>query len=653
MIDIAGRLLGRQRNREEATLNLDAMTAALAVLPQGLALFDSEDRLVYCNDAFRDVFEAVDDPIPVGVKYATIMRGAAVKGRIAGVRHDEHAWLEERLQAHRSAESDFVLTLKAGHSFAVTERRLSTGGAVLIAANITDYERREAASRTSEQKARAMLDSVFDGVMTIGADGVVDTVNARAAEIFGRPVDAIIGNAVATLIPDVLLSDLTDPGRLGTIRALKGLGQGGAPLDLEVAVSALPDTWSLPDRRKESRKTFVATLRDVTEQRALARQLQQAQRMDAIGTLAGGIAHDFNNILSIIMGYGALIQQDLPQGSEARENADMVVQAARRARELVEQILTFSRRTDDQAKQAFDPKPVVKEVLKLIRSTVPVSIEIDQDITDRGLLVVGNVSQLHQVLMNLCTNAAHAIGDAPGRLRVSLDARHFGAQEAAAWGVEAGDYVHLAVSDSGDGIAPPVLERVFEPFFTTKERGQGTGLGLAVVHGIVTDHGGVVRAESPPGEGATFHVVLPLATAEARQQDGPAAEAVPTGAARILFVDDEALIVRMGQKILSRLGYTVVGASDSEEALEAFRAAPESFDLLITDQTMPGLTGDMLIREVRALRPDLPVILCTGYSQTMDAEKAAEMGIDAFVMKPLEGDEVGRIVSRVLAGGRA
>ena len=646
------RLLGRDGGPDDG-LNLDALSAALDEVPAGFAFFDPEDRLVSCNPAFREVFESGDDPIPVGAKYAVVFRAAAVKGRIDGVRRDEESWLEERLKAHDAGANRFTLTLRTGRVFEIDERRLPDRSTAMTLLDVTDYERRDAASSTNEQKARAMLDSVFDGVLTIGADGVVDSANARAADIFGRTIETVIGNTMSLLVPDVPLADFLEVDALGSIREFRGRKASGESLNLDIAISELPDTWSLQDRRRETRKTFVATIRDVTEQKALARQLQQAQRMDAIGTLAGGIAHDFNNILGIIMGFGSLIQQDLAEGSETRENADMVVQAARRARELVEQILTFSRHSDEQTKLPFDPKPVVKEVLKLIRSTVPATIEIAQEITAQEGRLVGDVSQLHQIIMNLCTNAVHAMGSGPGRLSVSLLETHLDGSEAAAWGVSPGTYWHFGVGDTGDGIPADVLDRVFEPFFTTKERGQGTGLGLAVVHGIVTDHGGVVRVESPPGEGARFHVLLPLVALEQVDVVTTAAASAPAGNGRILLVDDEDLIVRMGQKMLSRLGYTVVGATDAEEALETFRADPEAFDLLMTDQTMPGLTGDALIREVRQIRPAMPVVLCTGYSQVMDAEKAKEMGIDAFVMKPLEGDQVGQIVSQVLAERRS
>ncbi len=327
---------------------------------------------------------------------------------------------------------------------------------------------------------------------------------------------------------------------------------------------------------------------------------------------------------------------------ETRENLDMVVRAARRARDLVEQILTFSRRSERE-RRPLDPKPVFEEALKLLRSTLPATIEIRTHIDEAPMQLLADPSQLHQVMMNLCTNAAHAMREAGGGLEVSVE-RVRGALD----GETAGAALKLSVADTGAGMDADTAARIFDPFFTTKERGQGTGRGLAVVHGIVTEHGGTIDVASRPGEGATFTVYLPIHAAAASAAEEPAAKAPPRGRGRILFVDDEVPIVRMGQKILGRLGYTVVGATESEEALDAFREAPAAFDLLVTDQTMPGLTGDALIAEVRKLRPDIPVILCTGYSQKMDEETAKSAGIDTFVMKPLEGGELGWAVARAL-----
>ena len=266
------RLLGRNGALADEP-NLEALRAALGDVPAGFALFDPEDRLVICNPVFREVFESGDDPIPDGAKYATVFRGAAVKGRIDGVRRDEEGWLDERLRAHGAGPNRFTLTLRTGRVFEVDERRLPNNSTAMTLLDVTDYERREAASSTNEQKARAMLDSVFDGVLTIGADGVVDSVNARAAEIFGRTIETIIGNTISLLVPDVPLQDFLAPGAIGSIREFRGRKASGESLNLDIAVSELPDNWSLQDRRRETRKTFVATIRDVTEQRALARQL--------------------------------------------------------------------------------------------------------------------------------------------------------------------------------------------------------------------------------------------------------------------------------------------------------------------------------------------------------------------------------------------
>jgi len=656
---LAGLALGsmaRRRRSERPARETSAVSGRhapadiLGQLAAGAALFDAQDRLIYANEAFRDVFEVGDDPIPAGTPYEMVFRGAAVKGRIAGVRRDETDWLARRMERHRDEGTvRDKLSTSTGRSFETMETRLANGGTFVLHIDVTDYERREAARQTAEQKALAMLDTVFDGVMTFDVDGTIDTVNKRTADIFSYQVEDLRGRPLRTIMPHLdlkqaLNGDLSN----GTLSEIVGRRRDGNEFPLEISGNEIKDTWSLADRRRAQRRTFMFTLRDVTRQKQLARQVEQAQRMDAIGTLAGGIAHDFNNILSIIMGYGGLLQQELPDGSEGREHADMVVQAARRGRGLVDQILTFSRRTDLQ-KKPLDPAPVVKEALKLMRSTLPVTLRIEQSIDSRGRTVVADPSQLHQVLVNLCTNAAQAIGDRPGEVRVGLDVRPLSASDAERLGVPAGDYFRLTVADDGAGIDSAIRERVFEPFFTTKERGRGTGLGLSVVHGIVSDLGGSIALTSAVGKGTTFEILLPADRAPAVPEVATEPGRAPLGKARVLFVDDEEPIVRMGQKVLARLGYTVVGATISEEALAAFRATPQSFDLVITDQTMPGLTGDALVREIRRLRPDIPIILCTGYSQSVGVDEAKRLGIDRFLMKPLEASELGQAVGEALA----
>ena len=367
--------------------------------------------------------------------------------------------------------------------------------------------------------------------------------------------------------------------------------------------------------------------------------------MEAIGTLAGGIAHDFNNILAIILGYSSLALEGAAREGEGRENLEMVVQAGRRVRDLVDQIMTFSRR-GEHTKSALDLGSVLKEVLKLMRSTLPTTIEIRQHIGDAPVQIMADASLIHQVLMNLCTNAGQAMEDDGGTLavsldRVDLDAAHRG-------DIAAGAYHRLTVIDTGHGMDRATAERVFEPFFTTKGMGSGTGLGLSVAHGIVTDHGGAIAVHSAAGSGTTFEVLLPVHHGATAEPAAPEHVDTPTGKGRILFVDDEAALVRMAEKVLSKLGYTVLGETDSTAALARFREDPGAIDLVITDQTMPGLTGDALTREMRQIRADIPVVVCTGYSRRYTPEMAEEIGLAGYLRKPILPDELGQMVGRAL-----
>jgi signal transduction histidine kinase/ActR/RegA family two-component response regulator len=388
-------------------------------------------------------------------------------------------------------------------------------------------------------------------------------------------------------------------------------------------------------------------LRDITAQEQLRRQLQQAQKMEAIGTLAGGIAHDFNNILGAVVGFTELAAMDLIQGSQAHGHLQEVLKACRRARDLVKQILAFSSQSE-QERVPLHLGSVVKEALKLLRSSLPTTIEIKVAIEPDLRPVLADGTQIHQVIMNLCTNSAHAMEERGGLLEVDLRNVVLNPVDSdLGLEVAPGPYVRLTVSDTGQGIEPDVTERVFDPYFTTKPPGKGTGLGLAVVHGIVKRHGGDIRLRSQLGKGTTVEVFLPIVEAEAinLKEDS---EPLPTGKGRVLFVDDELMLATLEAKMLSRLGFEVEAKTDPLEALETFRARPASFDLVITDMTMPNMTGDRLARELLRIRPDIPIILCTGFSERMSEDKAMALGIKGFVMKPIVLKVLAETVQRVL-----
>ena len=385
--------------------------------------------------------------------------------------------------------------------------------------------------------------------------------------------------------------------------------------------------------------------------RALAnseKQLQQVMKLQAIGTLAGGIAHDFNNILFPIVGYTELTMDDIPKDSQARQNLEEILKATNRAKELVQQILMFSRQ-NCQERKPLKVQYLIKEALKLLRATIPSSIEIECDIDDTCGPIKGDPTQVHQVIMNLCTNAYHAMQETGGNLEVSLKEINLSYEQSIERvGMKIGKHVELQVKDSGHGMDPLVMERIFEPYYTTKEQGKGTGLGLSVIHGIVKNHGGDIAVSSLPGQGATFKVFLPIIDEMEVEIEADEPDIAITGKERILLIDDEEQIIDIEQQILERLGYHVTPKTDSQEALEEFAAQPDRFDLVITDMTMPKMTGDQLARRMMDIKPQIPVILCTGFNATISEEKALAMGIVKFVMKPIVKDELASTIRTVL-----
>ncbi len=424
-------------------------------------------------------------------------------------------------------------------------------------------------------------------------------------------------------------------------------GPDAQPMDISVAGKPMYDSsGSLVGYRGVARDI---TSRLRTEAQLLQAQrdeeLRQSQKMEAIGTLAGGIAHDFNNILGVILGFSELTLLEVAKGGSSWHNLQQVLTAGHRAKELVRQILTFSRK-GDQERQPVQFHVVIQEAMKLLRASLPTTIRIHQELAEDVGTILANPTQMQQVLMNLCLNAAYAMHSGEGLLEICLEALEVDAPLAARHPeLSPGPYVCLIVRDNGQGIPEDVLERIFEPFFTTKAAGEGTGMGLAVVHGIVTSHGGAITVASKPGQGTTFNVYLPQLNQPVNTKSASQAS-VPQGGERILFVDDEASLARLAKHMLTRLGHEVVVTTSSLEALSIFRASPHAFGLVITDQTMPHMTGDALARELRRIRADIPIILCTGYSHLVDANEATAQGINAYLNKPILARDLAKAIQR-------
>ena len=406
-------------------------------------------------------------------------------------------------------------------------------------------------------------------------------------------------------------------------------------------------------RQNEEPKYALTIWIDITDRKRteeeksrLEAQLQQAQKMESIGTLAGGIAHDFNNILSPIMMYSEMAIMDLPADNPIQHNLKGIYSAGERARDLVNQILTYSRK--GEVKQiAIKITPIIKDVLKMLRSSIPTTIDIQQNLEAESDTVLADPTQINQIMLNLGSNAAHAMREKGGILEVSLEQEDLDSETTAQYTDLTGSYLKLTVSDNGTGIDNETIQKIFEPYFTTKEVGEGTGMGLSLVHGIVKSYGGDIIVESELGKGTTFEVYLPRIEKEVASVAEPSVQ-LPKGSERVLFADDENVSVDVMKAMLENLGYQVTARTSSIEALEAFRHNPEGFDLVITDMTMPNMTGKELAKEIMSIRSDLPIILCTGFSEQIDESRAKEMGISAYLMKPIIIRDMANTIREVL-----
>jgi len=514
----------------------------------------------------------------------------------------------------------------------------------------------EEALKHSEEKYRQLVNHAPTGIYKVDFNtGKLVSVNDVMCEYTGYTEEELLNMSA--------LDILTEESQKRFLDRLDNLFNGKQlPRTVEYKARAKDgrEFWIFLDARyeydrdgKPSGATVVA--HDITDRKKaeeeklrLEDQLQQAQKMEAVGTLAGGIAHDFNNILSVIIGYTELILMNGNVDSEVKQNLKEIFNASKHARDMVKQILAFSRQSKHERKP-IQVRHIIKEALKMLRASLPATIKIQQKIEKNTGVIEADPTQFHQVLMNLCTNAAHAMHEKDGVLEISLSNIDWD-QKAAARPPELkpGPYLKLSVSDTGDGINPDAQDQIFEPYFTTKEKGEGTGLGLAVVQGIIKSHNGAVTVESKVGQGSTFNVYLPVIQRNVATDEVVSAP-LPMGQERILLVDDEQPLVEIGKQMLERLGYTVAARTSSVEALELFKAQPGRFDLVITDIVMPNMTGETLAEKLMDIRADIPIILCTGYSEKFTRQQASQMGVRSFLMKPLLMQDLANTVRQALA----
>jgi PAS domain S-box-containing protein len=525
-----------------------------------------------------------------------------------------------------------------------------------IARSITEQYYTRKALEKSEKKYRNILNTIEDGYYEVDLKGRYQLLNRSVLKMLGYDWSELKGQNYKKLISpeDVQTVFKTFNYVFKTGKPVKTFNWRVLRKDGTICHTETSVSLSFDDNRQPA--GFQGIVRDISERlenfkktKQLEAQLRQAQKMESIGTLAGGIAHDFNNILFPIMGYTELTMQDLDPESTAFKNLEKVTSAARRAKALIQQILAFSRQHPEQDPEPIFVQPVIEETLKLIGNTIPASIEIRSDINRETGTVTINPAHLHQMLMNLCTNAYHAMeNQETGLLKVSLKqaGSSFDRQKTNSGKT---NFICITVSDTGCGISTEIAEKIFDPYFTTKSQDKGTGLGLSVTYGIVKAAGGTITVESEPGKGASFHVFLPENDIKAAELHAKkSAPALAGGREKILLVDDESHVLEIEQSFLESLGYRVDAFTSSTNALDYFRAGPQNFDLVITDQSMPRLSGLELIAHIRKINPHIPVIMCTGYSEKITSEIIKQHKITAMLLKPLAKKDLAETVRKIL-----
>jgi PAS domain S-box-containing protein len=613
VIDTDGKVVAWNKAMEEMT-----GIKAAAMLDKG----NYEYALPFYGERRPILIDLVLEPqAATETKYANLKRGDLVlEAEINAPSLGEDIYLYGRVRVLRDSKGNIV-------------------GAIESIRDITDH-------RLAQEKYKALFENAVMGIFQTSLEGHIISANPELARILGYGSPEELMSAVTA---DRLYVQPNQRSELMRLFQEKGTLQ---EQEVQLYRKDGSTTWVVVSCRAVLDKSGKPLhcdgyMIDTSDRKLLEKQLRQAQKMEAIGTLAGGIAHDFNNILSAVIGYAEMALRNPEVSGKLRHHIEQIYKAGNRAGDLVEQILAFSRQSDEN-RYPLRISPIVKEALKLLRASIPSTIEIHQNIQSEPDSVLANPSNIHRILMNLCTNAAQAMSGRKGILEIGLAPVDIKPNDVLIHqGLTPGMHIKLSVSDTGQGISHEIIDKIFDPFFTTKKPGEGTGMGLSVVHGIVKSYGGTITVQSEVSKGTRFEVYLPLLIEEEKKQPKEAAPIVG-GVECILFVDDEESLVELGEGMLTGLGYKVVGRTSSLEALELFRAHPDWFDLVITDVTMPNMTGLELARELMLIRPDIQVILCTGFSELVTSESVKSLGLREVIMKPILLEQIDASIRRLI-----
>ncbi len=641
-------------DRKKTEETLQKMASVVKYSRELINLATMEGKMIFLNDAGSKMLGIDPDEVErfnimdvIPDELQELVRTELLPSLLEG-----NTWNGE-LQ-YRNIKTD---DLTCVYAMAFTVKDPNTKKALFLAnvsIDITDRKQAEEALRESETRFRELFNSINDIVYTHDLNGRFISINPALGQYFGYDEEELIGRPLSAF----MTPEFADAFEIQYLEKVKkdGHHEGTSIFVTKEGHEIHIEFRSSMVYPKEGEPYISGTGRDVTERilserdkHKLQAQLTQAQKMESVGILAGGIAHDFNNILAAILGYSELALVELPPEASIRNKLEAIRSSGMRARDLVTQILSFSRK-DEQIRSPIGLHLIVKDALKLLRPAIPTTIDIQtQKVSECRIL--GDPSRIHQVIMNLCTNAYQAMLESGGILGISLLQEKMEGEIAVRTGAPRGEYAKMVISDTGVGIPPESISRIFEPYFTTKEKGKGTGLGLAAVHGIVKSHGGSILVKSQIGKGSIFEVYLPLT--QDKNDDGKRVKTqLPVGNERILLIDDEHDVLEIEKEMLDKLGYNTTGVDRAREALSLFARHPNRFDLVLTDMTMPKLTGDKFAGELRKIRSDILIILVTGFSELISKEKAESMGINGFLMKPVLLSDMARMVRKVLDEGK-